>query len=233
MTCQSGGCFRAPDRSVEIDPRSAVSESEVNVLRNWRDRLWWLAVACTLAGCAGSGDTLPAEQCTIPELTSHYVIGPGDVLEINVWQNESLSAVLPVRPDGRISTPLVEDMQASGKTPTQLADDIEAVLSDYLRMPQVSVIVTQQGQANQIQVLGQVMSPQPQPYREDVRVLDVIVAVGGLTEFAAANRAEVIRKTGNGQVKCRVRLKDLLSGDTSQNIRLFAGDILLVPETRF
>jgi polysaccharide export outer membrane protein len=192
-----------------------------------------LAGVSVLAGCAGSGDTLPAQECTVPDLSSEYVIGPGDTLEIDVWQNEGLSATLPVRPDGKISTPLVEDMQASGKTPTQLANDIEAVLSEYLRMPQVSVIVTQQGQANQIQVLGQVTNPQPQPYRQDVRVLDVIVAVGGLTEFAAGNRAEVIRKTPTGQVKCRVRLDDLLSGDTSQNIRLFAGDILLVPETRF
>ncbi|MGH8167272.1 MAG: XrtA/PEP-CTERM system exopolysaccharide export protein [Woeseiaceae bacterium] len=195
---------------------------------------WWVLLAGLAAGCASGGKPLPAAECVEPEINSlGYLIGPGDTLEINVWRNEGLSVTLPVRPDGRISTPLVEDMQASGKSPTELAGDIETVLSQYVRTPEVSVIVTEQGSANQIQIVGQVLTAQPQSYRENIRVLDVIVAVGGLTEFAAGNRTEVVRQTGPGQVKCRIRLDDLLDGDTSQNIKLFPGDILLVPETRF
>lgn len=195
----------------------------------------WIGLLASLAvGCAAGGKALPASECTTPETTTlQYQIGPGDSLEINVWRNEGLSATIPVRPDGKISTPLVEDMQASGKTPTDLATDIEGVLSQYLRTPEVSVIVTEQGSANQIQIVGQVLNAQAQSYRENIRVLDIIVAVGGLTEFAAGNRTEVVRQTQSGQVKCRIRVDDLLEGDTSQNIKLYPGDILLVPETRF
>jgi polysaccharide export outer membrane protein len=124
-------------------------------------------------------------------------------------------------------------MQASGKTPTELANDIESVLSQFLRTPEVSVIVAEQGSANQIQIVGQVLNAQPQSYRENIRVLDIMVAVGGLSEFAAGNRTELVRQTESGQVKCRIRVKDLLAGDTSQNIKVYPGDILLVPETRF
>ena len=164
---------------------------------------------------------------------SEYLIGPGDILEIVAWRNEELSAIVPVRPDGRISTPLVDDMVAAGKSPSLLAADIESVLAEYVRSPKVSVIVTAQGASNQIQIVGEVASPQALSYRNGLRVLDVVVAVGGLTDFAAGNRTKLVRQTETGQAECRVRVKDILSGDMAANILVFPGDVIVVPETRF
>ena len=166
-------------------------------------------------------------------ISSEYLVGPGDTLNIVVWRNEELSATVPVRPDGKISTPLVDDMVATGKTPSQLAIDIEGVLGEYLRTPEVSVIVTGQGAANQIQVVGEANAPQALAYRDGLRMLDVVVAVGGLSEFAAGNRSNLIRPTQGGQIECRVRLKDLLEGEMNQNIAVYPGDVLVIPETRF
>jgi polysaccharide export outer membrane protein len=186
----------------------------------------------TLVACAG-GPTTPAVDCPAPPTgSSEYQIGPGDTLDIVAWRNEELSASVPVRPDGRISTPLVDDMVASGKTPSQLSRDIEAVLQEYVRSPKVSVIVTAQGASNQIQVVGEVESPQAMSYRAGLRVLDIVVGVGGLTDFAAGNRTNLVRQTDSGQVECRVRVKDILSGDMSQNILVYPGDVIVVPETR-
>lgn len=188
-----------------------------------------------LAACA-SGDNRPidASGCPAPsDRSSEYRIGPGDTLNIVVWRNAELSAAVPVRPDGKITTPLVDDMPASGKTPSQLASDMEGVLGEYLRTPEVSVIVTAQGAANQIQVIGEVVTPQSLPYRDGIKMLDVVVAVGGLSEYAAGNRGNLVRQTQQGQVECRVRLKDLMEGDMDQNIGVYPGDVLVVPETRF
>jgi polysaccharide export outer membrane protein len=124
-------------------------------------------------------------------------------------------------------------MQASGKTPSQLGADMETVLGEYLRTPEVSVIVTGQGAANQIKVIGEVNNPQPLSYRTGLKLLDVLVAAGGLTDFAAGNRASLVRQTETGQIECLVRLKDLLSGDMSHNIGVYPGDVLVIPETRF
>jgi polysaccharide export outer membrane protein len=187
-----------------------------------------------MAGCASSGPTVDASICPPPpDRSTEYLIGPGDSLNIVVWRNDELSAAIPVRPDGKISTPLIDDMQAAGKTPSQLGQDMEAVLGEYLRTPEVSVIVTGQGAANQIQVVGEVNSPQSLSYREGLKLLDIIVAVGGLSEFAAGNRANLVRQTESSQVECRVRLKDLVTGDMSQNIDVYPGDVLVIPETRF
>ena len=185
-----------------------------------------------VSGCETSSGITPDQCPTPPVLKEKYIIGPGDVLQVVVWRNEELSTEVPVRPDGRISTPLIDDMVASGKTPSQLGEDMEAVLAEFLRTPEVSVIVTQQGAANQIQVVGEVNAPQALSYREGLRVLDVIVAVGGLAEFAAGNRSRVVRPTVDGQVECRVRIKDLVDGDLSQNILVFPGDVIVIPETR-
>ena len=123
---------------------------------------------------------------------------------------------------------------AVGKTPTELARDMEEVLSEYLRLPKVNIIVATEGSANQIQVIGNVMSPQSVPYREDLRVLDVLVAVGGLDEYAAGNRAQLVRTIGDQTAECRVRLENLLKhGDMSQNIFVYPGDVIIVPESRF
>ena len=191
--------------------------------------------AALVAGCATNiGPTVAADMCPPPTAGStEYFIGPGDTLNIVVWRNAELSAIVPVRPDGRISTQLINDMQAAGKTPTQLGEDMEQVLGEYLRTPKVSVIVTGQGAANQIQVVGEVVSPRSLSYRDGLRILDVVVAVGGLTDFAAGNRSSLVRQTDNGQIECRVRLKRLLAGDMSQNIYVYPGDVIIVPETRF
>ncbi len=110
---------------------------------------------------------------------------------------------------------------------------MEKALAEYLRAPKVSVLVVAQGAANQIQVIGEVLAPQSLPYRDDLKLLDVIVAVGGLTEFAAGNRTNLVRQTGSGQVECRVRVADLLDGSMSENIAVYPGDVVIVPETRF
>lgn len=193
-----------------------------------------LAVLSLLASCGSTGPTVAADLCPVPaDRSKEYQIGPGDMLNIVVWRNAELSAVVPVRPDGRISMPLVDDMVATGKTPSKLAQDLESVLSEYLRSPEVSIIVTGQGPANQVQVVGEVVAPQSLSYRDGLKLLDVVVAVGGTTNFAAGNRANVVRHTEGGQTECRVRLKDLMSGDLTQNIDIYPGDVLVVPETRF
>ena len=190
--------------------------------------------ALVLCGCATGTMTVSGDECPVPPSSnSEYVIGPGDVLRVVVWRASELSANVPVRPDGRISTPLVDDIEASGKTPSQLAIDMEEVLSEFIRTPDVSVIVQSQGTSNQIQVVGEVADPRSISYREGIRVLDIIVASGGLGEFAAGNRASLVRSGPNGQVNCRVKLGDLIGGDMSQNILVYPGDVLVVPEARF
>ena len=188
-----------------------------------------------VASCASSGGG-KVPLCPEPEARAQdYVIGAGDVLQIFVWREPELSGTIPVRADGRISISLVEDMSAVGKTPTELARDMEEVLAEYLRLPKVNIIVASEGSSNQIQVIGNVVTPQSVPYRDDIRVLDVVVAVGGLDDFAAGNRAQIIRAVdGESTAECRIRLNDLLEdGDMSQNIFMYPGDVLIVPESRF
>jgi polysaccharide biosynthesis/export protein len=170
-----------------------------------------------------------------PAAHSEYVIGPGDALDVFVWRNADLSTRVPVRPDGKISTPLVEDMVAVGKSPTQLARDIEAVLTEYIRTPKVNIIVTEAASANsQVRVVGQAVTPRAIPYREGLTVMDVVIAVGGLSEFAAGNRAKIVRMGAGGKPEeKRVRLRDLLEkGDLRQNLAMLPGDVLVIPETR-
>ena len=153
-----------------------------------------------------------------------------------VWDHEDLSTTVQVRPDGRISTPLVEDLQASGKTPTDLARDIEVVLSEYVRSPVVTVIMQgfQGTSQQQVRVVGQAAEPQALQYRQGMTVLDVVIAVGGLSEFAAGNRAKIIRELDGESVEIRVRLDDLLNkGRIQENIRMLPGDVLIIPESVF
>ena len=170
-----------------------------------------------------------------PAKTPNYIIGPGDVLQIFVWQNADLSVTVPVRPDGKISTPLNEDMVAVGKTPSQLAHDIELKLSEYVRSPHVNVIVTQPASLfSQVKVIGQVKTPEAIAYHEGMSVLDAVLAVGGLTEYAAGNRARIVRMVNGTEQDIPVRLGALVnSGDMSQNLPLKPGDVLVVPESRF
>ena len=188
--------------------------------------LWCLVPALALSAEPGSAPQSAAAE---------YLIGPGDSLQVFVWRNPELSVTVPVRPDGRISTPLVEDMTAVGKTPTQLARDIEKVLSEYVRSPQVNVIVTQpQSAFSQVKVIGQVQKPAPVPFREGMTVLDAVLAVGGLTNFAAGNRARLVRVQDGKELELPIRLDSLMNkGDMSQNLKLKPGDVLVVPESRF
>jgi polysaccharide export outer membrane protein len=153
-----------------------------------------------------------------------------------VWRNPEVSQSVPVRPDGKITTPLVEDLQASGKTSTELARDIEKALSKFIQQPVVTVVVTSfVGTYNeQIRVIGQAAKPQALPYRVDMTLMDVLIAVGGVTEFAAGNRASVIRIVDGKQQKFNVRLNDLIKdGDISANVPMRPGDVLVIPESFF
>ena len=180
----------------------------------------------------------PTADVALPAATTgpDYIIGPGDTIQIFVWRNPELSVVVPVRPDGKVSAPLIEDMVAVGKTPSDLARDIEAKLAEYIRTPQVNVIVTNpQSSFSKITVVGQVRTPGSVPYREGMTVMDVVLASGGLAEFAAGNRAKLVRKDANGKtVEKRVRLEDLMKkGRLKENVAMMPGDVLIVPESYF
>ena len=183
------------------------------------------------APAAVAAPVAPAESVVPPD----YIIGPGDTLQIFVWRNPELGATIPVRPDGKISTPLVEDMVAVGKNPSALARDMEKVLGEYVRSPQVNVIVTQPASVfSQVKVIGQVARPQALAYREGMTVLDAVLAVGGLSQFAAGNRARVMRMENGRQREIKIKLAALVNdGDMKQNLVLKAGDVLVIPETRF
>jgi polysaccharide export outer membrane protein len=174
----------------------------------------------------------PAPDTGVP---ADYRIGPGDTLKVYVFQNEELSATVPVRPDGKISTPLVEDMIAVGKSPSQLARDIEKSLAEYVKSPKVNVVVMVAVSVfSQVKIIGQVKTPQALPYRDGMTVLDAVLAVGGLGQFAAGNRAHIVRTENGKQTEIKVKLDALVnSGDMKQNLLLKPGDVLVVPETRF
>ena len=188
-----------------------------------------------LSGCEAPGpaaDTLPP-----PDPTAYdYIIGPGDSLNIFVWRNPELSQTVPVRPDGKISVPLVEDLLAGGKTATQLAREIEEVLSTYIKEPLVTVIVGgfQGVYETQVRILGEATRPQTLPYRDKMTVLDVMIAVGGLTEFAAGNKARLVRTVDGAQHMAVLRLEDLIKdGDISANVPIAPGDVIIIPEAWF
>ena len=199
-----------------------------------------LIIAALLAAC-GSIATLPPSGAggdARQNETDHtnYQIGPGDVLDIFVWRNPEISTSVPVRPDGKISTPLVEDMVAVGKTSSELARDMEQVLAKYIKAPSVNVIVMEfRGTfEKQIRVVGQAARPQSIAYREGMTVLDLMIAVGGLGEFAAGNRAKLVRTVDGVVTEYRVRLDDLLNkGEIKHNIDIEPGDVLIIPESFF
>jgi len=196
------------------------------------------AASDTMAASVATTTSDPAASSatTTSTTSTNYIIGPGDTLQIFVWRNPDVSATIPVRPDGKISTPLVEDMQAVGKTPTQLARDIEKALGTYLKNPVATVTVTEfVGTFNeQIRVVGQAAEPQALTYRDDLTLLDVIIEVGGLSEFASGNGAKLVRRTSDGIETFNVRLEDLLNkGDMSANVNMQPGDIVVIPESWF
>ena len=201
----------------------------------------WLALftmvvgALILAGCSSFGSgAVPAD--TAVGAAPDYVIGPGDSVNIIVWRNPEVSMSVPVRPDGKITTPLVEDLPAAGKTSTQLARDIEQSLAKFIQQPVVTVIVTGfvGTYDEQIRVIGQAAKPQALPYRNGMSLMDVLIAVGGVTEFASGNRAVIVRNVDGKQQTYSVRLNDLIKrGDLSANAAMRPGDILVIPESFF
>ena len=193
-----------------------------------------LAGALAVVASAQTAPT-PAAQTAQAEQSPDYIIGPGDEIEVFVWQNPDLSVNVPVRPDGKISTPLNEDMVAVGKTPSQLAHDIEMKLSEYVRSPHVNVIIVRPDSVfSQVKVIGQVVHPQAIAYRQGMSVLDAVLAVGGLSEYAAGNRAHIVRMVDGKETNIPLRLNALVNGgDMTQNVLLKPGDVLVVPESRF
>ncbi len=190
-----------------------------------------------VVGLNGCGTVYPPLARQAPSTDAPYLIGPGDTLNIVVWRNPELSTNIPVRPDGKISTPLVEDLPASGKTPTEVARDIEKVLAKYIQVPVVTVIVTGfvGPYSQQVRVIGEAAKPQALAYRENMTLLDVMIAVGGITDFADGNKASILRTGGGGRTQqFGVRLTDLVrGGDLSANVTMRPGDVLIIPQSFF
>ncbi len=205
-------------------------------------RLAWkrysVIAAVLIFGVMTSGcETIPQDESFQTELPAYeYLIGPGDGLSIFVWRNPEVSQSVTVRPDGKISTPLVEDLVATGKTATQLSRELEEVLAKYIKDPLVTVMVGGfVGRYNeQIRVVGEAAKPQALPFKVNMTLLDVMISVGGLTEFAAGNKSSITRIIDGNQIQSRVRLEDLVvDGDISANVMMRPGDILIIPEAWF
>jgi len=191
------------------------------------------AVVLLLAAC--SSNSYPPAPASAATPDYKYVIGPLDVVNIVVWRNPELSMTVPVRPDGRISTPLVEDVPALGKNPEQLGRDLEKALSKYIRDPVVTVIVSNfvGPSTEQVRIIGEAAKPQAVSYRQNMTVLDVMIVVGGLTDFADGNRAVLVRGSEQGK-QYRVRLSDLVRrGDISANVDVRPGDVIIIPQSWF
>jgi polysaccharide export outer membrane protein len=193
-----------------------------------------IATLALIAGCVSRPKHPPAPRVAATS-DYQYIIGPGDAVNVIVWRNADLSASVPVRPDGRITVPLVEDLVAIGKTPYALGRDMEKALSKYIRDPVVTVIVTAfvGPFSEQIRVVGEATRPQALPYRQDMTLLDVMIAVGGITDFADGNAATLVRAAEGGKLYT-VRLEDLLRrGDIGANVDVKPGDILVIPQSWF
>lgn len=190
-----------------------------------------VATVAALTGCA----TYPSAPKLASSDSYTYNIGPGDMLNIVVWRNPELSMEVPVRPDGKIAAPLIEDLPAIGKNPTALARDIEAALGKFIRDPVVTVVVTNfvGPYSEQIRVVGEATKPQILSYRQKMTLLDVMIAVGGMTDFADGNSASILRAS-DGNKQYSVRLKDLIKrGDVSANVEMAPGDVLIIPQSWF
>ena len=190
--------------------------------------------AVALAGCSSTGKHDPAPiVASSPDY--RYRIGTGDSVNVIVWRNPELSMTVPVRPDGRLTMPLVEDLPALGRSPTELARDVEKALSKFVRDPVVTVIVAGASGpfSEQIRIIGEATRPQALPYRQDMTILDVMIAVGGLTDFADGNKTVLVRGAEQGKMYT-VRLNDLIKrGDISVNVDMKPGDVLIIPQSWF
>lgn len=200
-------------------------------------RVLALVVGVFALGFGGCATTYPPASVELEEaVESGYLVGPGDMVNVVVWRNPELSMVVPVRPDGKITTPLVEDLPASGKTATQLARDIEKAMDKFIQSPVVTVVVTNfvGPYSQQVRVIGEAAKPQALSYRDKMTLLDVMIAVGGITDFAAGNRASILRSIGGRTQQFGVRLVDLVrGGDLSANVAMRPGDVLIIPQSFF
>lgn len=208
-----------------------------NTMNPMKKVLKWLAIAATsislvsMVGCSSH----PAVPSAAASADYSYKIGPGDNLNIVVWRNPELSMSVPVRPDGKISSPLIDDLNAMGKDSTTLAREIEKELAKFIRDPVVTVIVTGfvGPYSEQIRVIGEATKPQILPYKQKMTLLDVMIAVGGITDFADGNKASILR-TSENNAQYSVRLKDLVKrGDVSANVEMKPGDVLIIPQSWF
>ncbi|WP_043812206.1 XrtA/PEP-CTERM system exopolysaccharide export protein [Rubrivivax gelatinosus] len=193
-----------------------------------------LVAVASLAACS-TIKSYPPAPAQAAEQDYTYIIGAGDSVNIIVWRNPELSMSVPVRPDGKVSAPLVDEVVAQGKTSVQLARDLEQVLGKYVRDPIVTVLVNGfvGPYSEQIRVVGEAAKPQFLPFKSKMTVLDVMIAVGGLTDFASGNRASILR-TSEGNKQYSVRLDDLIKdGDVSANVEMRPGDILIIPQSYF
>jgi len=214
-------------------------ESRLDFRHAWARALTQLIAAAAImlvAVCSFAAGPAAAQPAAAQQATSAYLIGPGDNLQISVWHNPELSTSVPVRPDGRISTPLVTDVVAAGRTPEELGHDIEARLKKYVSDPLVTVIVSSfvGPFSQQVRIVGEATTPKSLPYLAHMSVLDAMIAVGGLTPYASGNRAKLVRKINGKDVETTLRLSDLLkSGDLSANTELQPGDIIIIPQSFF
>ncbi len=193
-------------------------------------------LSAMLLGACSSTPTYPPAPAQTEAYDWNYLVGPGDSVNVFVWRNPEVSGTFPVRPDGKMTMNLVEDLPASGKTPSQLARDIEKALAKYIQEPIVTVIVG--GGVGpfdqQLRVVGEAAKPQALNYREKMTLIDLMIAVGGLTDFAAGNKAYILRTQDGKQTQLGVRLEDLLrGGDIRANVEMRPGDVLVIPESLF
>ena len=198
-------------------------------------RIPLMVAACVCVAIAGCATNYPPAPSQAGVGDYNYHIGPLDTVSVIVWRNPELSLSVPVRPDGKITVPLVDDLPALGKTPTDLERDMEKALSKYIREPVVTVIVTRSvgPVGEQVRVIGEVNKPNVQSYRKDLTLLDVMIDSGGLTDFADGNAARLFRVTEGGKLYT-VRLRDLLKrGDITANVEMQPGDIVIVPQSWF
>jgi len=213
---------------------TATAVSIIGASRQFGGHVLVLVALAFQVACGGNPTVPGDERLSGPDY--NYVIGPGDTMEIFVWGNEELSTTGIVRPDGKFTTRLIEDLRASGKTSTELARDIEEVYAEYVRQPVVSVIVN--GfvgvPEQQVRVVGEATTPSSVPYRQHMTLLDLMIAVGGMTEFAAGNKSVLVRTHNGEQRSYGIRLDDLLKdGDISANMAMMPGDIVIISESWF
>ncbi|WP_238537037.1 XrtA/PEP-CTERM system exopolysaccharide export protein [Caulobacter sp. AP07] len=211
---------------------------KISVARHWKKLgvvSWLCAVMIPLA--AGAQPVADVGRPAAVSTAADYLIGPGDLLQIFVWKNPDLSVEAPVRPDGRITTPLVPDIQAQGRRPTELAANLQQALSNYIQEPVVTVVVKNfaaPGNSAAVRVIGAAVTPKTVPYRAGLTALDVLIDVGGLTVFANGNGAKLLRRENGAYQSYPLRLKDLVrSGDLKANVNLMPGDIIRIPERMF